>query len=130
MADGEADFTLTFRRLSDLEGSESDADHAVAAQFKEPSACTEWVARWRQRLAAESSDNETRQSSMRKVNPLYIPRNHLVEEAIQAGLVGDYGPFNELVGVLSRPFEAQPDRDRYASPPRPEQVVQATFCGT
>ena len=67
---------------------------------------------------------------MRAVNPAFIPRNHRVEEAIAAGLRGDFEPFELLVRVLQRPFDEQPDAAHLAEPPRPEQRVQNTFCGT
>jgi uncharacterized protein YdiU (UPF0061 family) len=68
---------------------------------------------------------------MRAANPAFIPRNHLVEEAIAAAVTrDDFGPFETLVEVLSRPFEDQPDHARYALPARPEERVLATFCGT
>ena len=68
---------------------------------------------------------------MRASNPLYIPRNHLVEEALVAAIdEGDLGPFEALADVLERPYEVQPGCERYALPPRPEQVVHQTFCGT
>jgi uncharacterized protein YdiU (UPF0061 family) len=67
---------------------------------------------------------------MLAANPLYIPRNHLVEEALAAAGQGDLGPFEALLDVLAAPFDEQPGRARYAEPPRPEQVVRRTFCGT
>ncbi len=69
---------------------------------------------------------------MKSVNPAFIPRNHLVEEALAAAVKeGDLKPFERLVSVLARPFDDQPDTPpKYALPPRPEQVVRATFCGT
>jgi serine/tyrosine/threonine adenylyltransferase len=68
---------------------------------------------------------------MRASNPAFIPRNHLVEEAIFAAVSkGDLSPFENLVAVLSRPFDDQPNCGRYAEPPRPDQVVRQTFCGT
>jgi uncharacterized protein YdiU (UPF0061 family) len=67
---------------------------------------------------------------MRRSNPIFIPRNHRVEEAIQAGNRGDYAPFHRLVEVLKNPFSEQPDSVEYESAPSPDEVVQATFCGT
>jgi uncharacterized protein YdiU (UPF0061 family) len=68
---------------------------------------------------------------MRSVNPAFIPRNHLVEEAIKAAVEeGDLVPFQQLIEVLASPYEDQPSRARYATPPRPDQIVQQTFCGT
>ena len=68
---------------------------------------------------------------MRTANPAFIPRNHLVEEALSAA-VGrdDLAPFETLIGVLARPYEDQPAFERYAEPPRPDQIVRQTFCGT
>ncbi len=67
---------------------------------------------------------------MRRVNPLFIPRNHRVEQAITAALGGDFGPFETLAAVLARPFDEQPEHADYALPPRPEERVLETFCGT
>jgi uncharacterized protein YdiU (UPF0061 family) len=71
-------------------------------------------------------------SVMRAANPAVIPRNHLVEEAISAAVNNsDFGPFEELIAVLARPYEDVPAAlARYAVPPRPDQVVRQTFCGT
>jgi len=125
MAEGGADFTLTFRHLCDA--AEGD-DAPLRALFAEPAAVEPWLARWRARLAREGG---ARAAAMRAVNPLYIPRNHLVEEAIAAAVRrDDLAPFEALLSVLERPFEAQPGRERYATPPRPEERVLRTFCGT
>jgi uncharacterized protein YdiU (UPF0061 family) len=129
MATNEADFTLTFRALSDAVVS-SDGDEAVRALFKTPSAFDEWAGKWRARLAQDGGDPKARREAMRAVNPRYIPRNHRVEEAIAAAVRGGYGPFETLVNVLSAPYDDQPDFARYADPPRPEEVVHQTFCGT
>jgi uncharacterized protein YdiU (UPF0061 family) len=68
---------------------------------------------------------------MRAVNPAFIPRNHLVEEAIIAAVNdGDFSAFERLLSVVSAPYEDQPPFGRYADPPRPDQVVHETFCGT
>jgi serine/tyrosine/threonine adenylyltransferase len=67
---------------------------------------------------------------MRAVNPAYIPRNHLVEEALDAAAVGDLGPFEAMLDVLSRPYDERPGLERYTLPAGPEQRVYRTFCGT
>ena len=67
---------------------------------------------------------------MKAVNPAYIPRNHLVEEALQSAHRDDYEPFEDLLAVLARPYDGEPAFERYAKPPRPDQVVHQTFCGT
>jgi uncharacterized protein YdiU (UPF0061 family) len=68
---------------------------------------------------------------MYRANPAYIPRNHLVERAIRAAEdEGDFAPFHALVEHLENPYDYDPDYADYAIPPRPEQVVRQTFCGT
>jgi uncharacterized protein YdiU (UPF0061 family) len=129
MTANKADFTLTFRRLSDAAGDPA-ADGEVRALFADPAAYDVFAVRWRERLVQEGGDTATRSADMKAVNPAFIPRNHLVEAALAAAAEGDLQPFERLVAVLGRPFDDQPDAADYALPPRPEQVVRATFCGT
>jgi uncharacterized protein YdiU (UPF0061 family) len=130
MAKNQADFTLTFRRLSDAAlGPEHDGD--VRHLFAEPTAYDEWAARWRQRLGEEPQDPAQRQAAMRSVNPAFIPRNHRIEAVIEAAVNrDDFAPFEELLVVLSKPYEDQPAYAGYADPPEPHQCVLQTFCGT
>jgi len=68
---------------------------------------------------------------MRRVNPAFIPRNHLVEEALQAAIArNDFEPFEQMLDVTSRPYDDRPELARYTLPARPEECVHATFCGT
>jgi uncharacterized protein YdiU (UPF0061 family) len=130
MAKNQADFTLTFRRLSDAAG-DAEMDSGVRPLFADPTAFDEWAARWRQRIGDEPQSAEVRSAAMRSVNPAFIPRNHRVEAVIQAAMDSDdYAPFEELLKVLSKPFEDQPAFAEYAVPPKPEQRVLQTFCGT
>jgi len=131
MAEQRADFTLTFRRLSDVDPGEPSTLAPLYELFDEPRALDEWLAEWNQRLAAEGRGAAERRADMRAINPLYIPRNHLVEEAIVAAVErADLAPFRRLIAVLSGPYEEQASAQRYATPPRPEEVVHQTFCGT
>ncbi|WP_440640001.1 protein adenylyltransferase SelO [Bradyrhizobium sp. PUT101] len=128
MAKNQADFTLTFRKLGEAAGDDA-AD--VRAQFMEPAAFDEWAGRWRARIALEPQSAAERQAAMHAVNPMFIPRNHRVEAVIQAAVNDDnYAPFEELVQVLAKPFDDQPDYAAYADPPLPDQRVLQTFCGT
>ena len=130
MADHEADYTLTFRRLCDA-ACEPDRDGPVRDLFIDPTAYDAWAARWRERLGDTPVDPDARRATMRAVNPAYIPRNHRVEAMIRAAVErDDYGPLSELASVLARPFEDQPEMARYADPPAPEDRVTQTFCGT
>jgi uncharacterized protein YdiU (UPF0061 family) len=129
MAAGEADFTLTFRRLSEAaQGPEHDA---ARAQFKDSARFDEWAARWRARTAQESVAPEDRAQRMRQANPIYIPRNHLVEQAISAAAERrDFQPFEDLLAAIANPFEERAGLEPYALPARPEERVLQTFCGT
>ena len=130
MEEGKADFTLTFRRLSELD-REGAADAEVRALFEDPAAFDAWAVTWRARLAQENRDETARQAAMRSVNPAYIPRNHQVEAALSAAVAdGNLEPLHDLRAVLQTPFETQPGMARYEQPPEPGQEITATFCGT
>ncbi|MBE7183017.1 MAG: YdiU family protein [Methylobacterium mesophilicum] len=125
MAHADADFTLAFRRLADAaEGDEAP----LRALFADPEPLEGWLGRWRERLALEPDEN--RAAAMRAANPFAIPRNHRVEDVIQAAQAGDLAPFETLLKVLAKPFEAQPGLEAYADPPALEERVLRTFCGT
>ena len=130
MAENRADLTLTFRRLSDAAVG-PEGDEAVRNLFVNPLAYDGWAARWRQRLGEEPQDGATRRAAMQAVNPAFVPRNHRVEAVIKAGVErDDFAPFEELVAVLSTPYEDQPAFAHYADPPEPHERVHQTFCGT
>jgi uncharacterized protein YdiU (UPF0061 family) len=130
MAANEVDFTLLFRGLCDaVADSARDAD--VAALFADPDAFHGWAKQWRARLAREPGTPEERRAAMRLVNPAFIPRNHRIEEIIRAAIDrNDYTPFETFNKVLERPFDDQPEFASWREPPRREQRVCATFCGT
>ena len=125
MTDTGVDFTLCFRQLADLAGSGGSVD--VSEIFRLPEEFSPWLERWQARLQAEGDDHST----MYRANPAFIPRNHLVEAAIVAATENqDFAPFNRLVDRLANPFVYDPADSELALPPRPEQVVSQTFCGT
>jgi len=128
MQEGGVDWTLTFRALADAaEGNDAPA----RALFSPGAAWDAWAERWNTRLAREPGLPAERAAMMRALNPLYIPRNHLVEAALNAAIQSDdYRPFEELLGVIAKPYEQRPGVERFAQPPRPEERVLATFCGT
>jgi len=130
MAANGADFTLTFRRLAEAAAG-SEGDEAVRSLFADPAAYEAWAPRWRQRTAEEPQDGKARRAAMRAVNPAFIPRNHRVEAVIVAAVErDDLAPFEELLTVLSKPYEDQPAFARYADPPEAHERVHQTFCGT
>jgi uncharacterized protein YdiU (UPF0061 family) len=122
------DYTLFFRRLSDAADPTLERD--LLGLFPDEQPIRAWLEGWRQRLAREP-DAPARRDLMRRANPAFIPRNHRIEEAIQAAVTHeDFRPFETLVQVLSTPFDDQPAHAELAEPPRPEQRVFETFCGT
>jgi uncharacterized protein YdiU (UPF0061 family) len=128
MATTESDFTLTFRRLAELANPNMDSSQSIGEIFEFPEAFALWLERWQQRLQVQAGNH---QPAMLEANPVFIPRNHLVAEVIEAALSeADFAPFNRLVDVLTGSAAYQPELSHFATPPRPEQVVRQTFCGT
>ena len=130
MAAHRADFTLTFRALS-YAAATPDLAAEVRCLFTDPAAYDEWGTQWRRRLAQEPTDPRERQAAMLAVNPAFIPRNHRIEAVIRAAVDrDDFRPFEELLTVLSRPYEEQPAFAHYANTPEEHERVYQTFCGT
>tara|TARA_R110002020_G_scaffold121169_1_gene275621 strand:+ start:1322 stop:2797 length:1476 start_codon:yes stop_codon:yes gene_type:complete len=129
---GEADFTLTFRRLSAVadEAAGGEAEAAFLSGFKDAAKAGDWLARWRARLQGEQISATDRAAAMRGVNPAVIPRNHKVEEALAAANYGDLSFFERLLSALEKPYEDRPEFADYTVPPKPEERVLQTFCGT
>ena len=113
------DHTSFYRALG--AAARGDADPARNL-FLDLPAIDGWLERWRA-LGPDAA-------AMDRVNPVYIPRNHLVEEALTAATGGDLGPLGRLLDVLARPFDERPGLDRYAAPAPQDFGVYRTFCGT
>lgn len=130
MSENSADFTWTFRKLCDAAAGSQD-DALVRELFADPAAFDVWAAQWRARLEQEPADKHARAEAMRRVNPAIIPRNHVVEAALDAATERqDFRPFENLLDALSQPYEERPGFESYATPARPHQYVLQTFCGT
>jgi uncharacterized protein YdiU (UPF0061 family) len=86
--------------------------------------------RWRQRIGKQEKESVELVALMNSVNPLFIPRNHRVEQAIQKAVEGDLDIFEDLNAVLARPFAEQPEFAQYAETPKRNERVARTFCGT
>src|SRR6267154_1146109 len=126
----QADFTLTFRRLCDA-AEEEAGDTGVGSLFLNPREYDAWASRWRARTARDPAEPRARAEAMRQVNPAVIPRNHRIEQAINAAVEGqDFEPFAKLSAVLSQPYRSQEGFESYADPPQPGERVHKTFCGT
>ena len=130
MAANRADFTLTFRLLCDAVAGPED-DERVRALFGDPGAYYSWATGWRRRLEKEPFPGQARAAVMRTASPAFIPRNHVVEAALNAAVEREnFQPFEDLLDVVSRPYEDRPDLERYIAPAHPEERVTQTFCGT
>jgi serine/tyrosine/threonine adenylyltransferase len=130
LAQNHVDYTLFFRRLC-ASAADPSADAAILPLFDDPDAFRSWAETWRRRLATEAVGPEVRAFEMRRANPAFIPRNHRVEEAIEAAVRrDDFKPFEVLADVLAKPFDDQPEHAYLADPPGADQHAYRTFCGT
>lgn len=120
----EVDFTNFFRMLPDaLTGDTA----TLAAEFKDPSGLSAWL----DRLRAGLDNPDTAAARMRAVNPIYIPRNHLVEHALEAASdLGDMDPFLSLLQHVQTPFTPRADSEAFARPAPQDAPSVVTFCGT
>ena len=121
------DFTMLFRALSAAVRGEADAARTM---FAEPAEFDAWSGRWTQRFATQAFDAGVVSAAMDRVNPVYIARNHLVEEALDAATNGDLTPFHNLLDVLTMPYDERAGFERYARPSPPGADRYQTFCGT
>jgi uncharacterized protein YdiU (UPF0061 family) len=115
------DWTIFWRGLSQLKAADPAADAPLAARFADGAAFAAWAERYRARLRAEASDDAERAARMNRVNPKFVLRNHLAEIAIARARGDDgerdYAELRRLLAVLRRPYDEQPQFERYAAPP-------------
>lgn len=119
------DYTLSFRNLAHLVENDSDSGF-----FQKTSAFQDFYQIWQKRLQSQELEAGTIREKMNRVNPVYIPRNHKIEQVIAAALTGDFSLFHEMNEVIETPFEEREKFNGYSLAPDPDQIVQATFCGT
>ena len=122
MHQSSADFTNTFRDFCKPDLPDEEA--YLTENFQN------WHTRWQLRLEKEEQGLDSSLSLMRSVNPAVIPRNHKVEEALQAGEQGDLNPLQNLLKALENPYEEGDLLTPYQAPPEPTEKVYQTFCGT
>lgn len=121
------DFTSFFRALAML----LRGDGARLEQLlPTPDAMAPWVARWWEHIERDGVSPLARADAMDAVNPLYIPRNHIIEPALEAAEAGDMGPWQELLEVVQQPFVERPGLERFAEPGPIDAAPYRTFCGT
>lgn len=122
MAENRVDFTLFFRHLTALASGAGEG--AVVTLFSQPESALAWLKTWAQKR------DMTAGARMQACNPIYIPRNHRIEQAIAQAHLGDFSAFHALVELLAQPFEEQPGCEHFELPPEAHEEVQETFCGT
>ncbi|MCI5065315.1 YdiU family protein [bacterium] len=123
METNHADYTNTFRDLSKQE--------KPTEKLYSQSSFEDWYARWQKRREQNSEPRSSSILRMKKANPALIPRNHKVEEALNAAHKGNLAPFQDLLGALKDPYEDPAEfLEGYQIPPNPSERVQQTFCGT
>jgi uncharacterized protein YdiU (UPF0061 family) len=113
------DHTSFYRSLG--RAARGDAEPARGL-FIDLAAFDGWLSRWR----ALGPDAD----AMDGVNPVYIPRNHLVEEALAAATEGELGPLEQLLAAVTAPYDQRPGLERYAEPAPEDFGAYRTFCGT
>jgi uncharacterized protein YdiU (UPF0061 family) len=118
LMEGQVDYTHLFRALCRFDSIDVAVNNDLRDQFLDRAAFDGWSERYRQRLQREDSDDAQRGRRMQQVNPKYILRNYLAEQAIRkAEDEGDYAEVNQLLALLRQPFEEQPEHERYAAAP-------------
>jgi uncharacterized protein YdiU (UPF0061 family) len=129
LADIETDYTLFFRRLALPSPSVDTLHDAYYAELGtvEKARIEAWLAEYRERVLREGIDETERARRMNAINPLYVPRNYVVQEVIDATERGDRTRLGELLDVLRRPYDEQPGRERYAGK-RPEWARHKPGC--
>jgi uncharacterized protein YdiU (UPF0061 family) len=128
LAANHIDYTDSFRALAqDLRGN----TQAFRALFTPSEMPDDWLAAWHVRLTEQGIASGVVADTMDEHNPLYIARNHLVDEAVVAATVGDYAPFTRLVKVVTRPYVERDGQEHFVGPASDAFTEDfQTFCGT
>ena len=129
MLDNKSDYTLSFRYLSEnFKGKKEDL---LKGQFQEHKRLNDWLQKWVKTLEIEKIKKKDVINIMDKANPLFIPRNHLLERIINAATENnDFSEMKTLLKVFSSPYKKQPENKAYSKPPKSDEIVKQTFCGT
>ena len=129
MLDNKSDYTFTFRYLSEI--IKGKRDSSFKQQFLEHNQISNWLKEWKELIKDQDLAKKEIVLSMESSNPVFIPRNHLVERAIEAAVENnDFSEMKTLLTILSKPYEEQSKYGEYMKPPKPLEVVHQTFCGT
>ena len=129
MASVGADFTLAFRRLSQI-GPNLERPENLRSLFKDAQGLEDWLEAWRKRTDSEPRSSDVIRKAMLAANPAFIPRNHRIEQLISAAVGGDFSLFETMNEVLASPYSDQPEHAEYMNAPEADELVTKTFCGT
>ena len=127
MMDNESDFTITFRSLSSILLNNSDN---FLAQFHQKDEVSGWINNWKSALNLENKKVGEIILNLNNTNPMYIPRNHQVQKAIEESYLGNFKVLEEMLDVLKNPFQENVSLSHYSEAPSEQQRVTQTFCGT
>ena len=126
MKESNTDYTKTFTNLGDA--LEFDNPKVFKDLFEHEEKIEMWFKNWTNLFT--NQDNSSVLDKMRNINPIYIPRNHLIEEVIELANQGDFSLFHEFNKVLESPFSLQKNKEKFSLAPNENQIVFQTFCGT
>jgi uncharacterized protein YdiU (UPF0061 family) len=121
------DYTQFFRSLSSVINGDASAARNSFINIEQYDS---WESRWKELISCESQPSADIATSMNLVNPIYIARNHLVEEALAAATEGDLAPTLQLLEVIQQPFNERSGLERFTQPAPSEYKNYQTFCGT
>jgi uncharacterized protein YdiU (UPF0061 family) len=121
-----ADYTRSFRALSHWLPGNTGALDALGAEVSDHVALDDWLARWQQRLATEQSEHDRRRAAMLAVNPKYVLRNWIAQDAIDNASTGNFGRVDELRRLFAAPYDEHPAMERYTEPGQEEIVVSCS----
>ncbi|HEY0657660.1 MAG TPA: YdiU family protein [Pyrinomonadaceae bacterium] len=124
------DYTRFFRRLSDFKSATNEKNDLLQKMFVDPASFDAWAKIYRARLKKEKSADAERQTRMIAVNPKFILRNHIAQSAIEKAQAGDYSEVNTLLEILQKPFDEQPEMERFAEPPPEGGKRVAVSCSS
>ena len=127
MMNNESDFTIAFRSISNL--LRNDPKNFLN-EFKKDKEITIWLESWKKAIHNENEDVNQLAVELDKLNPIYIPRNHQVQQTIELAYEGDFSKFWEMLEIIKRPFDENEKYTEYEKRPLEDQKVRKTFCGT
>tara|TARA_B100000965_G_scaffold212684_1_gene177714 strand:- start:2640 stop:4085 length:1446 start_codon:yes stop_codon:yes gene_type:complete len=127
MMNNESDFTIAFRSISNL--LRNDPKNFLN-EFKKDKEITIWLESWKKAIHNENEDVNQLAVELDKLNPIYIPRNHQVQQTIEMAYEGDFSKFWEMLEIIKRPFDENEKYSEYEKRPLEDQKVRKTFCGT